>query len=251
MLSKPLKKDDPSTFPSNNADSFHKRPQLLRKLNLLDSSFLVIGAVVGSGIFMTTGFIAEYLSSPFLIFIVWPVGGIITICGALSFAELGAMFPKAGGQYVYLREAYGQWAGFFYGWGFFWVIEAGGIAALAVGFAEYFGYFIPFLSTKSYLLELSILNFHFSLSSGQFVAVASIIVLSVVNYFGIKSGITVQNFFTFLRIAAVAVLITFGFALGKKSGITDLNTLFTVDSLSSMKVAKLNEAVKMHIQEVL
>ena len=90
---------------------------------------------------MTTGIIAANLPSPGLIFIAWIFGGFITLCGALSFAELGAMFPKAGGQYIYLREAYGNWAGFLYGWGFFWVIECGGIATLAVAFAEYFGYF--------------------------------------------------------------------------------------------------------------
>ena len=98
-------------------------PGLLRKLNLLDSSLLVIGGVIGSGIFMTTGIIASHLPSPGLIFLAWIIGGLITLCGAISFAELGAMFPKAGGQYVYLREAYGNWAGFLYGWGFFWIIE--------------------------------------------------------------------------------------------------------------------------------
>lgn len=188
---------------------------------------------------MTTGFIAEYLPSPVLILLVWPVGGFITLCGALSFAELGAMFPRAGGQYVYLREAYGQWAGFFYGWGFFWVIEAGGIAALAVGFAEYFGYFIPSLSTKTYLLNLNISNFNLSLSSGQLVAVASIIFLSAVNYFGIKGGITVQNLFTFLRIASVAIIVIFGLALGKHSGSVNLSSSFTIESSFNMNILKL------------
>ena len=102
--------------------NFKEKPKLLRKLNLLDSTFLVIGGVLGSGIFMTTGFIAEYLPSPGLILTVFLVGGFITLSGALSFAELGAMFPSAGGQYIYIREAYGSWAGFLYGWGFFWFI---------------------------------------------------------------------------------------------------------------------------------
>ncbi len=84
-------------------------------MNLLDSTFLVIGAIVGSGIFMTTGLIAEYLPSPHMILIVWLLGGFFAICGALAFAELGAMYPRAGGQYIYLREAYGPWAGFLYG----------------------------------------------------------------------------------------------------------------------------------------
>ena len=203
-----------------------EKPHLLRKLNLLDATFLVIGAVVGSGIFMTTGIIAGYLPSPGLILVVWLVGGFIALSGALSFGELGAMYPQAGGQYVYLREAYGPWAGFLYGWGFFWVIECGGIAALAVGFGEYFGYFFPFLSTKTYLLKLSVLGLDYSLSAGQLVAVGSIIILSTINYFGIKSGIVVQNIFTFLRIAAVAVLIALGLSIGRKSGITNFDQLF-------------------------
>jgi len=211
-------------------------PQLLRKMNLLDSTFLVIGAIVGSGIFMTTGFIAEYLPSPLMILIVWLLGGFFAMSGALAFAELGAMYPRAGGQYIYLREAYGPWAGFLYGWGFFWVIECGGAAALAVGFAEYFGYFVPALSTKTYLLKLYLLGFEYSLSAGQLIAVVSILFLSAVNYIGIKSGIVVQNIFTFLRIAAVAVLIVLGLTLGSKAGVTSPEGLFTGDLSFSIKL---------------
>ncbi|MDH5385579.1 MAG: amino acid permease, partial [Candidatus Aminicenantes bacterium] len=201
-------------------------PHLLRKLNLLDSTFLVIGAIVGSGIFMTTGFIAEYLPSPGLILIVWLVGGFFALSGALAFAELGAMFPKAGGQYIYLREAYGLGAGFLYGWGFFWVIECGGIATLAVGFAEFFGYFVPGLSTETYLLDWNIAGLHYTLSAGQLVAVFSILVLSGVNYFGIKSGVVVQNIFTFLRIGSIAILVALGLTIGKKSGVSNFGHLF-------------------------
>jgi APA family basic amino acid/polyamine antiporter len=201
-------------------------PHLMRKLNLLDSTFLVIGAIVGSGIFMTTGFIAEYLPSPGLILIVWLVGGFFALSGALAFAELGAMFPKAGGQYIYLREAYGLGAGFLYGWGFFWVIECGGIATLAVGFAEFFGYFVPGLSTETYLLDWNIAGLHYTLSAGQLAAVSSILVLSGVNYFGIKSGVIVQNIFTFLRIGSIAILVVLGLTLGKKSGVSDFGQLF-------------------------
>lgn len=207
-----------------------EKPHLLRKLNLLDATFLVIGGVIGSGIFMTTGFIAEYLPSPGMILIIWLVGGFITLCGALAFAELGAMYPKAGGQYVYLRESYGPWAGFLYGWGFFWVIECGGIATLAVAFGEFFGYFFPSLSTETYILKLGLFGFDYSLSAGQLVAVASILILSAVNYFGIKSGIVVQNIFTFLRIASIAALIVLGLTLGNKSGVSEINQLFSGDA---------------------
>jgi APA family basic amino acid/polyamine antiporter len=204
-------------------------------MNLLDSTFLVIGAIVGSGIFMTTGFIAEYLPSPLMILIVWLLGGFFAMSGALAFAELGAMYPQAGGQYIYLRQAYGPWAGFLYGWGFFWVIECGGVAALAVGFAEYFGYFVPDLSTQTYLLKFNLLGFGYSLSAGQLVAVASIMFLSAINYIGIKSGIVVQNIFTFLRIAAVAVLIVLGLTVGSKAGVVSFEGLLTGDMSFSIK----------------
>jgi len=222
------------THPENR-----KKPTFLRELNLLDTTFLVIGAVIGSGIFMTTGFIAEYLPSPGLILFVWLVGGFITLCGALTFAELGAMFPKSGGQYVYIREAYGSWAGFFYGWGFFWFIMCGGIAALAVAFAEFVGYFIPFLSTQSYLFQINIWGFSYSLSAGQLVAASSILILSGVNYFGIRSGVVVQNIFTFLRLASVAGIIIFGLFLGRKSGLMDFNQVFQGSSGLSLDAFKL------------
>lgn len=207
-------------------------------MNLLDTTFLVIGSVVGSGIFLTTGYIAEYLPSPGMILIVWLVGGLVALSGALSFAELGAMFPKAGGQYVYIREAYGGWSGFLYGWGFFWFIMCGGIAALAVGFAEYLGYFLPFLSTKSYLLQLKLLGLPYSLSAGQLVAVAAILILSIVNYFGLKSGLTVQNIFTFLRLVSVAAIVIFGLLIGKKSGLSSLSHLFIGSSGFSLDFFK-------------
>jgi APA family basic amino acid/polyamine antiporter len=210
--------------------------QLLRKMNLLDSTFLVIGAIIGSGIFMTTGFIAEYLPSPLMILIVWLLGGFFAMSGALAFAELGAMYPRAGGQYIYLREAYGPWAGFLFGWGFFWIIECGGVAALAVGFAEYFGYFVPALSTKTYLLKSHLLGFDYSLSAGQLIAVASILFLSAINYIGIKSGIVVQNIFTFLRIAAVAVFIVLGLTIGSKAGVVSFEGLMTGDMSFSIKL---------------
>ena len=205
-------------------------------MNLLDSTFLVIGAIIGSGIFMTTGFIAEYLPSPLMILIVWLLGGFFAMSGALAFAELGTMYPRAGGQYIYLREAYGPWAGFLFGWGFFWVIECGGVAALAVGFAEYFGYFVPALSTKTYLLKLHLLGFDYSLSAGQLIAAASILFLSAINYIGIKSGIVVQNIFTFLRIAAVAVFIVLGLTIGSKAGVVSFEGLMTGDMSFSIKL---------------
>jgi APA family basic amino acid/polyamine antiporter len=211
-----------SDLEKNNKTNF------LRQLNLLDVTFLVIGAVIGSGIFMTAGFVAEYIPSPGLILMVWLAGGLITISGALSFAELGAMFPEAGGQYIYIREAYGSWAGFLFGWAFFWFIMCGGIATLGVAFAEFVGHFVPLLSTQSYILQLKVLGFSYSLSAGQLVAVGSILILSAVNYFGIRTGITVQNIFTFLRIASVAAFVILGLTLGKKSGLIRFDQIISV-----------------------
>ncbi len=203
------------------------KPHLLRKMNLLDTTFLVIGSVIGSGIFMTSGFMVQGLPSPGLLLLVWIVGGFITLCGALSCAELGAMYPQAGGQYIYIREAYGPFAGYFYGWGFFWFIMCGGIAALAVGFAEFLGYFFPAISNQAVLIKTSLFGLPYSLSAGQLVAAASIILLTAVNYIGIKTGVVVQNVFTFLRIGSVFAIVLFGFLLGKKAGVTSLSQLFS------------------------
>jgi APA family basic amino acid/polyamine antiporter len=206
--------------------SNQEKPQLLRRLNLLDTTFLVIGAVVGSGIFMTSGYILEYVSSPGWLLLVWLGGGLFTLGGALSCAELGAMYPRAGGQYVYIREAYGPFAGYLYGWGFFWFIGGGGIAALAVGFAEFFGYFVPALSTQSFLLKTTIFGHPYSLSAGQLVAAATIVLLTGVNYVGVKSGAIVQDIFTFLRIGSVLALVVLGLTVGKRAGITSVQDLF-------------------------
>jgi APA family basic amino acid/polyamine antiporter len=203
------------------------KPQFLRKMNLMDTTFLVIGSVIGSGIFMTSGFMVKDLASPGLLLLVWLVGGFITLCGALSCAELGAMYPQAGGQYIYIREAYGRFAGYFYGWGFFWFIMCGGIAALAVAFAEFLGYFVPSISNQAFILKTTIFGQSYSLSVGQLIAVASIILLTGVNYFGVKTGVMVQNLFTFLRIGSVVAIVVFGLTIGKKAGITSLNQLFS------------------------
>jgi APA family basic amino acid/polyamine antiporter len=179
---------------------------LLRRLTLLDSTFLVVGGVLGSGIFMTTGLIGVRLPSPALILAVFFAGGLVTLSGALAFAELGAMYPQAGGQYVYLREAYGAPAGFFFGWVFFWVIQCGGIAALASAFADYAGVFFG-RSFDRRLFLVGTGGLHWSLTGGQLAAVASILLLNFINYFGIKAGTAVQNFLTVVRLACVVLFV--------------------------------------------
>ncbi|MBN2408585.1 MAG: amino acid permease [Candidatus Aminicenantes bacterium] len=204
----------------------NEKAELKQEMGLLDATSLVIGSVIGSGIFMTTGFIIGFVKSPGLVLLVWVLGGLITLTGALSFAELAGMFPKAGGQFIYLKEAYGDWSGFLFGWAFFWVIMCGGIAALAVGFAEYMGYFFPSLSNQAVILKIEVAGLPYSLSVGQFVAVGSIFVLSAVNYFGIKSGILVQNVFVFMRIASIAVIVILGWIIGRKSGMVNWSSFF-------------------------
>jgi len=200
--------------------------KLKRRLNLFDTILFVIGGVIGSGIFLTTGIIAGYVKSPFLIIMTWLLGGAITLSGALTFAELSSMFPQSGGQYIYLREAYKPWAAFLYGWGFFWAIECGGIAALAIGFVEYLSYFFPIFSIKNIWIGFSQGPVMIQISPGQTVAIAVIIILSVVNYFGIKSGVRVQNIFTLLRIFAIISLIVLGLSIGKKSGVQNIKQIF-------------------------
>ena len=173
--------------------------KLKRQLGLFDSSMMVIGIVIGSGIFMTTGLMADVLPSASLILIVWILGGMQMIAGALTFAELGAAMPKAGGQYVYLREAYGPLPAFLFGWVAFSAYVTGTNAALAVAIAEHLGSFYPNLSTHSNLVNIG----NFGLSLGQLVALSLLAVLSVINYLGIFFGKWVQNIFTVLKIGSI------------------------------------------------
>ena len=173
--------------------------KLERQLGLFDSSMMVIGIVIGSGIFMTTGLMADVLPSASLILIVWILGGMQMIAGALTFAELGAAMPKAGGQYVYLREAYGPLSAFLFGWVAFSAYVTGTNAALAVAIAEHLGSFYPNLSTHSNLVIIG----NFGLSLGQLVALSLLVVLSVINYLGIVFGKWVQNIFTVLKIGSI------------------------------------------------
>ena len=173
--------------------------KLERQLGLFDSSMMVIGIVIGSGIFMTTGLMADVLPSASLILIVWILGGMQMIAGALTFAELGAAMPKAGGQYVYLREAYGPLSAFLFGWVAFSAYVTGTNAALAVAIAEHLGSFYPSLSTHSNLVNIG----NFGISVGQLVALSLLVVLSVVNYLGVILGKWVQNIFTVIKIGSI------------------------------------------------
>ena len=200
-----------------------EKTKLVRQLSLFDSSMIMMGIVIGSGIFVTTGIMAQSIPSVPLILLAWIVGGLLTLAGALTFAELGAAMPEAGGLYVYLREAYGPLFGFLFGWILFLVYMTGGIAGLAAAFAEYFGVFFPSLSTKVLIFSKTITIFNktitYSVSAGQLVAMAVILLLSAVNYVGLIFGKIIQNIFTVIKIGTLILFILFGFTIGKTTSI--------------------------------
>lgn len=201
---------------------------LIRQLGLFDSSMIMVGIVIGSGIFLTSGIMAKSIPSAPLLLLAWLVGGLLTLAGALTYGELGAAMPEAGGQYIYLREAYGPLAGFLFGWILFLVYMTGGIAGLALAFAEYFGVFFPALSTQNSILTAQLPFFSqpisYSLSAGQLVGVGIIVILSMINVFGVRLGKSVQNFFTVLKIATITAIVIFGLSLGRGSSINwDIN----------------------------
>ena len=179
---------------------------LVRAIGLGGATLLVIGNVIGSAIFLTTGVMAERLPSTSLILIAWAAGGVIALCGGLTYAEMGAMFPRSGGLYVFLEEAYGPIWGFLFGWAGVAVVLTGSVAAVAVGFAEYFGYFVPALSTSREAVALPMPWGVLHISAGQFVAAASIAVLGAVNYVGVRTGNLVQAFLTVIKVAALAAM---------------------------------------------
>lgn len=197
--------------------------QLIRQLGLFDSTMVMVGIVIGSGIFLTTGIMAKYIPSAGLILLAWIVGGLLTLAGALTYAELGAALPEAGGQYVYLREAYGSMAAFLFGWILFLVYMTGGIAGLALAFAEYFGDFFPSFSTDTYIFSETFFIFGhpltYSLSMGQLVGVLVIILLSIFNFIGVGLGKFIQNIFTVLKIGTLIAIIGLGFIIGKGTAV--------------------------------
>jgi APA family basic amino acid/polyamine antiporter len=186
--------------------------ELLRALGAWDGALITIGSVIGTGIFLTTSDMARVLPHPGLILVVWLVGGLLALAGALTYAELGVLFPRAGGIYDFLKEAYGPLWGFLYGWASFLVIMSGGIAALAVGFGEYLGSFFPVFSTSNILVSAPMGPWHWTLSGGQVAGVAAILFLTVVNQFGVKEGAWVQNGLTVLKIGGIAAFLIAGLA---------------------------------------
>jgi len=190
-----------------------------RELGLFDSSMLVIGSMIGSGIFIVSADIARTVGSGGLLLLVWFLTGVITLIGALSYGELAGMMPKAGGQYVYLRQAYNPLVGFLYGWTLFAVIQTGTIAAVAVAFAKFTSLLIPWFGGDNIVIAFAGLK----ISGAQILAIISVFVLTYINILGVREGKTVQNIFTVAKIISLAALILLGIFLGANSGVIALN----------------------------
>src|ERR1044072_5058706 len=193
-----------------------KSTGFIRGLGLLDSTMIVAGSMIGSGIFIVSAEMARQVGSPGWLLVAWVITGFLTVIGALSYGELAAMMPKAGGQYVYLREAFSPMWGFLYGWTLFLVIQTGTIAAVSVGFARYFGALVPWIADDNYLIPPIHVSagYTLSLSTTQLVGIAMIALLTWTNTRGLEYGKIIQNVFTTAKTGALFGLIVVGLLLG-------------------------------------
>src|SRR5947199_9985913 len=196
-----------------------------RGLGLFDSTMLVVGVMIGSGIFIVSSEMARQIGSPGWLLVAWAIAGALTITGALSYGELSAMMPQAGGMYVYLREAYSPMWGFLYGWTLFAVIQTGTIAAVAVAFARFTGVLSPFISETHYLVSPIRLssNYAVSLSTAQLLALVIVLVLTFTNTRGLRYGKAIQNVFTVAKTVALVALIVAGIFLGRNPSAVHAN----------------------------
>jgi APA family basic amino acid/polyamine antiporter len=199
--------------------------EFVRRLDLFDSTMIVVGSMIGSGIFLVSAEMARQVGSPGWLLVAWVITGVLTVAAALSYGELAAMMPRAGGQYVYLREAFSPLLGFLYGWTLFMVIQTGTIAAVAVGFARYFGVLWPWVSEERYLIAPILLSSRYavSLSTTQLVGVLLIVLLTWTNTRGLSYGKVIQNLFTVSKTGALLALIAIGLVLGWNAMAVDTN----------------------------
>lgn len=186
-------------------------PVLKKELKLLDATLLVAGSMIGSGVFIVSAGMARNVGSAGWLIVLWLIGGFMTLIAAVSYGELSGMYPKAGGQFVYLKEAFGPMTAFLYGWALFAVIQTGTIAAVAVSFSKFAAYFLPALSEDNILLDLG----SYKISAAQVFAIALIVFLTYVNSNGIKNGKWIQTSFTLTKLISLFALILFGFIMMK------------------------------------
>ena len=200
----------------------------VKGLGLTSATTLVMGSMIGSGIFIVSAEIARLVDSPLLLIAAWVVTGFMTITGALAYGELAAMMPRAGGQYVYLRESLGPLWGFLYGWTLYLVIQTGTIAAVGVAFGKFLGVFFPSISSTHWIWHIAHVppipigpmvlgNMDVGLNTQNLMAVLMVIFLSVLNIFGVKTGAAVQNVFTFAKTAALLGLVVLGIFVGRNA----------------------------------
>jgi basic amino acid/polyamine antiporter, APA family len=201
----------PAISPTPGETASESKPTLVRGLSLLDSVLLLASGIIGSSIFLTAKDIAGPLPQPILFLGVWVLGGVISLFGCVAFAELGSMFPDSGGQYIYLREAYGDLVAFLYGWMLFAVANGGTIAALSVASAAYMGQIIPVISQEHVVLTA----LGITLTRAHVVGLFLIVVLTYVNVVGLRWGALLQNVSTWTKFAAMAAFVVLGFAIGK------------------------------------
>lgn len=204
---------------------------LRKNLSLIDATALVMGSMIGSGIFIVSADMARTLGSPGWLLIAWAVTGVLTVIAALSYGELAGMMPKAGGQYVYLREAYNPLSGFLYGWTLFMVIQTGTIAAVAMAFGKFLGVMLPWFSEKNIFLSIGPLN----LNTVHIAAIGSIMLLTFLNTYGIKAGKYIQNTFTLTKIIALLGFIIAGLILAGNRIAVENNASYFWDAASVSK----------------
>ena len=183
------------------------QPKMKHELGLLDGTMLVAGSMIGSGIFIVSADITRNVGSAGWLIAIWLITGFMTLTAALSYGELSAMFPKAGGQYVYLKEAYNKLVAFLYGWSFFAVIQTGTIAAVGVAFSKFTAYLIPAVSEDNILFDAGFIK----ISAAQVVSIVLIILLTFINTRGVKGGKLIQTTFTMTKRVSLFGLIGFGF----------------------------------------
>ncbi len=194
-----------------NMNETIEQNEMKRELGLLDATLLVAGSMIGSGIFIVTADITRNVGSAGWLIAVWLITGLMTLIAAVSYGELSSMFPKAGGQYVYLKEAYNPLVGFLYGWSFFAVIQTGTIAAVGVAFSKFTAYLWPAVSEDIVLFSLGSI----SVSPAQVLAIVTIILLTYINTKGVKGGKIIQTSFTMTKLVSLFGLIVFGFVMLK------------------------------------